>query len=149
VALLGFGDLVPLLQAVYNVTFGSQPWDGDTPGHAAMRAAAEANGQGPNSAYLAGWTWQYPMKALLEQAIASGDLTRANVLAIATELSDIDYQGILPTRSYAGSANDNVERSSLVAGVDPASSDGLAPRSDAFVSPLVAEFPLDGPCFTG
>ena len=107
VALTGNADLMPLLEAAYVGTTPWAGWDTDTPGHAAMRAAAEAVGQSPSGAYVAGWTWQYPWLTLLTEAIASGDLTRANVAAIAATLEDIDYQGILPTRSYAGSANDN------------------------------------------
>ncbi len=114
-----------------------------------MRAAAEANGRSPNPAYAFGWIWQYPVKALLTEAIASGDLTRGNLASLAGSLSGVDYQGVLPTRTYVGSANDQIERSSLVNGVDPDEPDGLTPLTDAFISQIAADFNLAAPCFVG
>lgn len=149
VGLLANPDLVPLLQAVY---WTSSPWGGwstDTAGHAAVRAAAAANGRDPNPAYIFGWVWQYPVKALLLEAIASADLTRDNLASLADTLSGIDYQGMLPTRTYAGEPNDHVERSSLINGVDPDEPDGLTPLTDAFVSQVAADFNLAAPCFVG
>lgn len=151
VALTANEQLMPLLEAVYKGTIPFGVWDSDTPGHAAVRAAAEANGLGANGAYLAGWTWQYPLKTLLEQAIASGDLTKANMVALAAELSGVDYQGILPERSYAGEPADNAVRSTVVVKADSTTSDGVSVISPggAFVSPLAEAFPYEGPCFTG
>src|SRR5690606_23330299 len=93
---------MPLLEQVYKGTIPWGPWESDTPGHAAIRDAAAANDQGPNGAYIAGWTWQYPIKALLEEAIASNNLTKANVAALAAELRGVDYEGILPVRDFGG-----------------------------------------------
>lgn len=150
VALLGQEALLPLLVATYKATVPWGNWDTESDGHAAMRAAAEANDQAPNGAYIAGWVWQYPMKALLEAAIASGDLTRANLVALAASLADVDYAGMLNTRTYGSDVNATVDRSSIVMGVDPESSDGLSPISQVpFTSPLAADFDLAGPCFTG
>ncbi len=149
VGLLANPDLVPLLQAVYWLSSPWGGWNTDSEGHAAMRASAEANGRDPNPSYLFGWVWQYPVKALLTEAIASGDLTRGNLASLAESLSGIDYQGILPTRSYVGAANDHIERSSFVLGVDPDEPDGLTPLTDAFVSQLAADFNLAAPCFVG
>ncbi len=141
---------MPLLEGVYKGTIPWAPWETDTPGHAAMRAAAEANGQGPNGAYVGGWTWQYPVKALLEAAIASGDLTKANLAALAAELSGVDYQGILPTRDFGGDPAENAVRSSMVVQADAEAVDGVSVISPdgAFVSPIAEAFPYEGPCFT-
>ena len=149
VALKGNADLMPLLEAVYVGTSPWAGWDTDTPGHAAMRAAAETHGRTPSGSYVAGWTWQYPWLTLLTEAIASGDLTRANVAAIAATLEDIDYQGILPTRTYAGEPNDHVVRSTYLNQADADSSDGLTPLTDAFVGTIAAEHDLATPCFVG
>jgi hypothetical protein len=147
VGLLAIADLVPLLEAVYNVTLSWSSWNTDTPGHAAMRAAAEATGTTPNGGYVAGWVWQYPIKALLEQAIASRDLTRANVLAIARELEGVDYEGMeTAPRSYAGTANDNIVRANLLGRVDPEAPDGIMVVADWFTSPLALAFDLAAPC---
>ena len=150
VALLGQEALLPLLEAVYKNTVPWGNWDTESDGHAAMRAAAEAGGRDPKGAYIAGWTWQYPVKALLEAAIASGDLTRANLAALAANLGDVSYEGILPDRTYGPDVNATIDRSTIVMGVDPESSDGLSPLSQVpFTSPLAADFDLAGPCFAG
>jgi len=139
--------LVPLWQANLTVTYPWGPWDTDTPGHAAMRAAAEANGRSPNPGYGAGWTWSYPIKSLLEQAIATNDLTRANVRAMAMDLDGVDYDGILPDGSYSGVPNDFTVRSSWLVGVDPEAGGGVTVKSDAFISPIAAAYPFESPCF--
>jgi len=149
VALTQNPDLFPLLQAVYNGTIPWGGWDTDSDGHAAMRAAADANGRSPHGAYVSGWTWQYPLKALFEEAIASNDLTRANLVAIAQSLEGVDYQGILPDRNYTGDPADNVVRSTIIAKPDPASSDGLAPVTDATISEIAANYDFSSPCFVG
>lgn len=149
VALKGNADLMPLLEAVY---WNSAPWGGwdtDTEGHAAMRAAAEANGHGPHNAYVAGWLFQYTWLTLLEQAVASGDLTRANLRALAADLEGIDFKGMLPEGSYAGTPDEYAERSTIISRADASTSDGLAPQTDAFVSQLAADFNLAAPCFVG
>ncbi len=140
---------MPLLEALYYSTAPWGGWDSDTPGHAAIREAAATYGQDPHGAYIAGWTWQYPWLTLLEQATASGDLTRANVSAIAQTLDGIDYQGILPTGTYVGDPADFHVRSSYVNKADSASSDGLTPVTDFFTSEVAANFDFAAPCFVG
>lgn len=142
-------EAMPLLEGVYKGTAPWGTWDTDTEGHAAIRASAEAHGQDPNGAYGSGWIWQYPVKALLETAIASGDLTKANVASLAATLEGVDYLGILPPRSYAGDPAENVVRSSWIVQADAAASDGLTSIAEDFTSPLVTEFPFEGPCFVG
>jgi ABC-type branched-subunit amino acid transport system substrate-binding protein len=149
VALKANADLMPLLEAVFVNTLPTVSWDGDSPGHAAMRAAAEVAGRSPSQAYIAGWVWQYPWLSLLTAAVAAGDLTRANVAALAAELDAIDYQGILPLRSYVGDPNDHIERTTVLHKADAASSDGLLPLTDAFVGEIAAGFDLAAPCFAG
>jgi len=149
VALKGNADLMPLLEAAYIGTAPWGGWDTDSDGHAAMRAAAEAAGQSPSGSYVAGWVWQYPWLALLTEAIESGDLTRANVAALAADLGGIDYQGMLPERSYAGEPNDHVVRSTVINKADADGSDGVSPLTSAFVSEIAADFDLAAPCFVG
>jgi len=149
VALLGNEALLPLLQAVFWNTSSIGGWATETDGHAAMRAAAETNGRDPSGAYIMGWVWQYPIQTLLRQVIATGDLTRANIAAIARTLADVDYQGILPTRTYQGAATDHIERSTVISSVDPTSPDGLSGLTDSFVGQVAADFDLAAPCFVG
>jgi len=139
---------MPLLEGVYKGTGPWGPWGTDTPGHAAIRDAAAARDQGPNGAYGAGWVWQYPVKALLEAAIADNNLTRANLVALAGTLEGVDYQGILPVRDYTGSPADNVVRSTWISKADASGPDGLAvmPGGEAFISPITQNYPFTAAC---
>jgi ABC-type branched-subunit amino acid transport system substrate-binding protein len=139
--------LVPLWQANLSVTYPWGPWDTDSPGHVAMRSAADANGRDPNPGYGAGWVWSYPFLELLSQAIATNDLTRANVRSIAATLDGVDYQGVLPEASFAGAPADFAVRSSWIVGVDPQAGGGVTAKQDAFVSEIAAAYPYEGPCF--
>jgi ABC-type branched-subunit amino acid transport system substrate-binding protein len=149
VALKGNADLMPLLEAIYLNSAPVGGWDTDTAGHAAMRAAATANGRNPANAYVAGWYFEYTWLALLTQAIAAGDLTRASLVALASDLENIDFQGMLPVASYAGTPNDYAERSTIMSKADASTSDGLAGLTEAFVSDIAANFNLAAPCYVG
>lgn len=139
--------LAPYVTQAYFNTAPWGGWDVDSDGHAAMRAAAEANARGPHNSYVAGWVFQYTWKTLLEQAIANGDLTRAGVAATAATLDGIDFMGMLPTGSYAGAPNDFVPRSTWIGQPDLEASDGITPVVPAFEGQLAGSFPLDAPCF--
>jgi ABC-type branched-subunit amino acid transport system substrate-binding protein len=139
--------LVPFWTAAASFTYPWGPWDTDSPGHAAMRAAAEANERDPNPGYGAGWVWSYPIREAIAQAIASSDLTRANVRAVAESLEGVGYDGILPDGSFAGDPADRVVRSTWVVGVDAEANGGVSPKADAFISELAAAYPYEGPCF--
>ncbi|HSQ37841.1 MAG TPA: ABC transporter substrate-binding protein [Acidimicrobiia bacterium] len=153
--LLAQEALVPLLQAAYFQTAYWLPWMTDSPGHTAMRAAAEAAERPPeaaSAAYSAGWTMQYPIKAALESAIANGDLTRAGIAAAASQLTDVDYEGMLPNRGFAGTAAEDAWRGITVNGVVPENPDGLAsvmPGPDAaeiWTGPTAAAYDFAAPC---
>jgi hypothetical protein len=140
------------MQAAYFNTAPWGGWDTDSEGHAAMRAAADAaiaagEERTPHNSYVAGWAFQYTWLTLLEQAIATGDLTRANVAAIAADLDGIDFRGMLPEGSYAGPANDRVPRSTWIGQPSPDASDGIAPVVEAFTGQLAGGFPVEAPCF--
>jgi ABC-type branched-subunit amino acid transport system substrate-binding protein len=149
VGLLGQEALVPLLEAAY---FNTAPWGGwntDTPGHAAMRAAAEAAGRDPASlgaGYVAGWAMEYNIKAALEAAIANGDLTRAGIKAAADALTAVDYEGMLPAKSFVGTPAETVERGSLVNRIDATSVDGVAAVAPFFIGPTAAAYDFSAPC---
>ena len=146
VALNGDPELAPLLNAVYMTTSAWGSWDFDSPGHTAMRAAAEGMGRGPHPAYIAGWIGQYPWAALLTEATASGDMTRGNLADIAADLEGIDYEGMIPEASYAGTANESAARRTIVNRADAAASDGLTAVTDSFVSEIAADYNLAAPC---
>lgn len=141
--------LVPLLEAAYRQTAYWMPYNTDTPGHAAMRAAAEAAGRDINTlgvAYSAGWTMQYAIKAALEQAIANGDLTRAGIAAAVGQLTDVDYEGMLPNRGFAGTAAEDAWRGITVNRIDPAQPDGVVSETGYFTGPTAAAYDFVAPC---
>jgi len=121
------------LQAMYQVGGGLPNWSGDSPGHEAMR---EALGTPDNvsDGYTYGWIWQYPIKAALEAALVAGDLTRAGVVAAATSLTTVDYEGMLPAEAgdYAGGPSAQA-RQSLINNVDPEAPTGITVEQDYFV----------------
>jgi len=149
VALKGDPDLVPLLEEVYSGTSAWGAWDFNSDGHAAMRAAAEAAGREPDNDYIAGWVSQYPWLTLLTEVVATGDITRSNVAGVAEDLESIDYQGMLPEGSYAGTPHESVARSTIVNRADVRAPDGLTAITDAFVSEIAADFDLGAPCSVG
>jgi ABC-type branched-subunit amino acid transport system substrate-binding protein len=116
-------DAAPALVGLYT---NMSPWEdyiGDAPGHAAMRETFGDN-RPINQGYTAGWVLQYPIKALLEAAVASGDLTRANLRALVDGL-EVDYEGVLPSTRMGGDPNVNVNRTSVISRVNPESPNGL------------------------
>ncbi|WP_129669311.1 ABC transporter substrate-binding protein [Phytoactinopolyspora endophytica] len=104
------------------------PWEGidaETPGHEAIRESL--GGELPaNEGYIFGWVWSYPIKAALESAIESGDLTRAGVRAAVDGLQ-VDYEEILPPATFGGDPNDEAVRTAVINQPDPEASLGVSP----------------------
>ena len=123
------------------------PWEdfiGEAPGHAAMR---EASGDNPpiNQGYAAGWVWQYPIKALLEAGAASGDMTRANLRALADGLA-VDYEGVLPATQMGGDPNVNVNRTAVIGRVSAESANGLETIIDGYRGATADAFAYTAAC---
>jgi ABC-type branched-subunit amino acid transport system substrate-binding protein len=142
-ALLG----APSAQALIGLYTNVSPWDdytGSAPGHAAMR---EAFGENPpiNQGYAAGWVWSYPIKAALEAAAASGDLTRANIRAIVDGL-EVDYEGILPTTRMGGDPNLNVTRTAVISRISPAIANGLDVIVDGYTGKTADAYEYTAAC---
>ncbi|MDH3606834.1 MAG: ABC transporter substrate-binding protein [Acidimicrobiia bacterium] len=120
------------------------PWATDTPGHAALRASAEAGGAPPSNFVSAGWVEQYPLKAALEKAVADGDITRAGLVAAANSLGEVDYEGMVETvADYSGNP---IVTSSVVSKIDEAAPDGATLVAGPFTGPTAAAHNYDGPC---
>ena len=123
------------------------PWEdflGDAPGHAAMRAAF-GQSMPLNSGYAAGWIGQYPVRALLEAMVASGDASPEHLARLATDL-EVTYEGILPdTRGRAGAARD-IERSAVIGRVNPESENGLDMLAEGYRGTTAGAFDLRVPC---
>ena len=137
----------PALKGMYFQAGPWGPWGTESDGHAALREAfPEAQ---PNDGYVAGWVWQYPLKAALEKAIEEDNLTREGLLEAAKSLESVDYEGMLPEEAgnYAGSPDAAVFRQSVVSSVDDTQPTGVKVVADFFTGPTAEEMAFDKPCF--
>lgn len=139
--------LLPALQAAYFQSDFVPGWFGESAGHDKARAAADAIDQAPNAWFLNGWASQYPVKAVIEQAIENGDLTRAGMVTAVRQLDDIDYEGMLPNQSYVGDPNDFAPRESLINQVDPEAPGGTVTVTGMFTGPTAEAYDFSAPCF--
>ena len=124
------------------------PWagfeTGESAAHDAMRDSLD--GEFPvNDGYTFGWIWSYPIKALLEQAVANGDLTRAGVRA-ATEGLVVDYEGALPERTFGGDGGESAVRTAIISKPDPEAQLGLQTVATNVTGPTADAFDYTGPC---
>jgi hypothetical protein len=122
------------------------PWDTDTVGHGKMRAAISGAGAAPNDFFVTGWASQYGVKAALEVALANGDLTRTSISAAAQTLTDVDYEGMIASRSYGGDPAVQAPRDTIMGGYDAESSTGISPVTDFFVGPTAQAYEFTAAC---
>ena len=81
---------------VYNLAF-VDPYEADTPGHAAMRATMASFTDSASTFVVAGWASQYHLKGVLEAAAKGNDLTRAGIRRAAANVN-VSSMGMMPTR---------------------------------------------------
>ena len=122
------------------------PWNADTPGHRAMRAAVGT--ATPSTAAVAGWVSQYPLRAALQRAAADGPPTRHALLTALGSLESVDTEGMLPAAAgdFAAPPSQAVFRQTVMAAVDPAAPAGLSLREDFFTGPTAAAMSFTRPC---
>ncbi len=104
----------PAVEAQVIVAGPWQPFESDTPGHQAMRdALGDVEG---NDGYTSGWAWSYPLLAVLEQAAENGDLTRAGLREAISQITEVDYEGMLPegAGNLSGDPNGSAVRISSI-----------------------------------
>ncbi|HWH33260.1 MAG TPA: ABC transporter substrate-binding protein [Egibacteraceae bacterium] len=137
----------PALKAMYFQAGPWGPWGTESAGHAALREAFPDTT--PNDGYVAGWVWQYPLKAALEKAVEDGNLTREGLLEAVKTLETVDYEGMLPEEAgnYAGEPADAVFRQSVVSQVDDTQPTGVNVVADFFTGPTAEGMAFDKPCF--
>ncbi|MDH3260897.1 MAG: ABC transporter substrate-binding protein [Acidimicrobiia bacterium] len=139
--------LLPALKAAYFQSGFIPTWFGESAGHDAARAAAEAIEQSPNEWFLNGWASQYPVKALIEKAIGNGDLTRSGMATAVRQLDDVSFEGMLPNVSYVGNPNDVVPRQSIINRVDETAPGGTVTVTGMFSGPTAEAYDFSAPCF--
>jgi ABC-type branched-subunit amino acid transport system substrate-binding protein len=145
-ALIGLEALVPALEALYFQSDWIPGWYGDSVGHEKAKAAAAAENQSPNEWYLNGWASQYPLKALLEQAIADGDLTRAGAAAALKKLDDVSFEGMVPNADLVNTPG-SVPRASLINKVDASAPGGTVNLTPLAVGPTASAHEFTSACF--
>ena len=102
-------------------------------------------------------------ETLITAAIDQGDLTRANMVALATSGLEVDFAGLSANQSWPQDYNEAVVRSSWIYDVDATAfnvismgeatadtpgSTGMIPIEKDYVGSVVADYVFDGPCIT-
>jgi hypothetical protein len=121
-------------------------WDYDSVGHEKMRQAVTAAGFPANDFFISGWVSQYGLKAALEGAYASGDLSHEGIMNAAFALTDVDYEGMMPSRSFAGDPNDVFPRDGVIGGYSADATTGMATVADFFVGPTAQAYEFTEAC---
>lgn len=137
-------EAAPAIIASYNFTGPWAPWGADTGAHQAM-VEAVGDDLPANEGFTSGWIWSYPMKALLEQAVADGDLTRAALRERIDQIT-VDYEGALPRRNYTGDPDNLAFRQSVIGVPDPDAPLGSSTLRDFEAGATVAEYDFTEPC---
>jgi ABC-type branched-subunit amino acid transport system substrate-binding protein len=113
----------------------------------------EAAGLAPSDYYSEGVVEAKIAIAALEAAYASGDMTRAGVLAAGKSLENVDFEGIAPSESYPGADNDRIQRVGMITQPDPeglaaGTSGGVTFLETAYTSDIAANYEFTGACYT-
>ncbi|MCP9949497.1 ABC transporter substrate-binding protein [Actinomadura madurae] len=125
-----------------------KPFAADSPGHTAMRQALGR--VEPDDSLTTGWVVSYPLKAALERAVESKDLTRKGLLAAVRGIRHVDYEGILPgvAGNSSGSPDASAFRQSVIGRPDEHEFTGIKPITDFAAGPTAKGHRLDAPCYT-
>lgn len=142
------GSAGPALKAQYLQSSPWRPFATDSPGHASMRAALGREVK-PDDAYAIGWTFSYPLKAVLEKAVQDKQLNREGLLRAVKQTSTIDYEGILPAKAgnFTGDANSHAFRQTVIGQPDADQYTGIKVIRDFFEGPTARSHNLTAPCY--
>jgi len=144
---LAKGSLGKILKQRFLKTGPWRPFATDSPGHAAMRAALGS--VIPSDAFVSGWAFSYPLKAALEKAAATGEITRTSLFTASRQLTSVDYEGVLPSKAgnFAGDANAHAFRETVIAQPDDTQVSGIRVLEDFYTGQTARSYPLNEPCF--
>ncbi len=108
-------EVAPLLDQYYIASTYIVTWGADVPGMAEVveEMTAGRPDLAASDVYILGWTEAQITHAILEQAAANGDMTRAGIVAAANEVT-VDFGGLAPTQTWAGEPNDYIVRESYM-----------------------------------
>jgi len=137
-------EAAPAINSLYNFTGPWAPWGADTGAHKAMEEAV-GDELPANEGFTSGWIWSYPMKALLEKAVADGELTRASLRENIDQIT-VDYEGALPRRNYSGDADNLAFRESVIGKPDEEAPLGSSLLRDFAVGPTARDHDFTEAC---
>lgn len=135
---------MPALETAYTHVSAIGLWDADTPGHEAMREALGGNPPG-NEFYTLGWASGYGIKAILEAAVANGDLTRQGLIDVLEGLT-VDFQGMAPSTTYGTDINERLQTQMFINQPSSDAALGLVTVDSAATGPVAESITFDGPC---
>ena len=124
-------DLGPIADEVYKHSTYTALWGAiDSPGMTEMIEGMRSKRPDAvlSDTYIVGWTEGMATKAILEQAAANGDMTRAGVVAALQDVK-VSFGGLAPDQTWSGEPNDFIVRESYIYDVDIAEFDPTAIRS--------------------
>jgi len=152
-------DLAPVVDQYYIVSTYQVLWGTDVPAMAPLieEMTAARPDLRVSDAYIYGWTEAQATHAILEQAAASGDMTRGGIVAAAGEVT-VDFGGLAPTQSWAGEPNDYIVRESYLYDVsledfdwaplgEGVGSTGAVLLEGPYVGEVASNFTYEAPCF--
>ena len=127
-------------------------WTSDAPGITEAKDLLGDRLPQPTSAVFEGFVEASIMHAALQAAYDAGDLTRAGVLNAAKSLDNVDFNGLAPSETYVGEANDQLQRSSLIFQPDPeglasGESAGELVLEDEYTSDIAANYEFNEACY--
>ncbi|MHB1329428.1 MAG: ABC transporter substrate-binding protein [Gemmatimonadales bacterium] len=105
--------------------------------------AAHAPEQAPDFYYYAGYVMAYPLHAMLERAVAAGDLSRAGLIAASQVPDTVLSDGIIGPWVYGSVADRNPPRSATIFRIDPADPLGLQVVRRGFSAPAAQSFTFE------
>ncbi len=145
-ALLASAAAPAFQSGIYFQSSFTAGWDYDSVGHEKMRTAVAAIGADPNDFFVSGWVSQYALRAALESAYEAGDLTKEGIKNAALALTEVDYEGMMPPRSFAGDPNDVYPREATVGGYSADATTGIEVIQDFFVGSTAADYVFTEAC---
>ena len=140
----------PIERDWYNAAY-YRPWSFDSEGNQLARELAEAAGIVPNDYFLEGIIEGIMMEQVLRTAYASGDMTRAGVLAAAKSIESLDLLGLAPNEQYTGTPDEQLQRVSTIqrpslADLEAGGSGSIVLDAE-YTSDLAANFTFESACF--
>jgi ABC-type branched-subunit amino acid transport system substrate-binding protein len=127
------------------------PWAADTPGNALVRDVMTAAGADPLDYYGLGFVEAQMLEQALRSAYASGDMTRAGVLAAAKSLETVDFAGLAPSETFVGSPDEQLQRITVINRPNiedlAAGGTGVDTVEPAYTSDIAANYTFESACY--